>query len=174
MTIYTIGHSTRTLDEFVALLKESGIETVVDIRSAPSSRRFPHFDGDALAQSLAAHRIRYEYLPELGGHRKIDKHTAPDVNAFWTNRSFHNYADYAMSGEFSDGLKRLIAIGRASRTAIMCAEAVWWRCHRRIVADYLIDAGVPVRHILGPGQIKDAEMTASARHCGSALRYAAI
>ena len=160
---FTIGHSTRPTEEFVALLKAAEVQLVVDVRTVPRSRTNPQFNHDVLPVSLATHGVAYEHLPELGGLRGLQRNVSPDVNAFWDNASFHNYADYAMSAEFRSGLEKLRELGRATRSTVMCAEAVWWRCHRRIVADYLISAGEEVLHILGPGHIEPAHMTPAAR-----------
>ena len=159
--IYTIGHSTRPIDEFIALLRASAIKIVVDVRTVPRSRTNPQYEGDALRTSLAEAGIAYEHLPALGGLRGRSRETPPAQNAFWENESFHNYADYAMTDAFRDGLRKLRAIARGRRTAIMCSEAVWWRCHRRIIADYLLHAGVPVNHIVG-ARVAPAQMTAAA------------
>ncbi len=126
------------------------------------SRANPEFNRDRLPESLAAFQIGYDYIAALGGLRCKDRTLPRDLNGFWTNTSFHNYADYALSGEFHDGLERLIAEGRRRRSAIMCAEAVWWRCHRRIVADYLIAGGEAVFHIMGNGRIEPAHLSEGA------------
>ena len=169
--LYTIGHSTRTLEEFVSLLRDSDIRFVADIRSAPSSRKYPWFDGDALSKALSQRQISYSHIPALGGHRPKSRTIDPDVNAFWDNQSFHNYADYAMTPDFRVGLDELIGIRQRSVTAMMCSEAVWWRCHRRIVTDYLIARGIDVRHILSSTKAATAEMTLAAQSAGDALRY---
>ena len=160
--IYTIGHSTRPIDEFIALLRASAIEIVVDVRTVPRSRTNPQYERDALRASVAEAGIAYEHLPALGGLRGRSRETPPAQNAFWENESFHNYADYAMTDAFRDGLRELREIARGRRTAIMCSEAVWWRCHRRIIADYLLHAGVPVNHIVGAQRVEPAAMTAAA------------
>ena len=159
---YSIGHSTRSLEEFAALLTESGIARVVDIRKIPKSRTNPQFNGDTLAGSLFGSGISYEHIAGLGGLRGKGRRVPRDVNALWTNESFHNYADYALSAEFQEGLAHLLDIGRQQRCAIMCAEAVWWRCHRRIVTDYLIAAGDPVFHIMGQNRVEQARLTPGA------------
>jgi uncharacterized protein (DUF488 family) len=133
---FTIGHSTRPIAEFVELLRESEIQLVVDVRTVPRSRTNPQFNRDVLPITLAEFGIDYEHIAQLGGLRAKSATVPPSVNAFWQNYSFHNYADYAMSDEFESGLMRLRELGHAKQTAIMCAEAVWWRCHRRIIADY--------------------------------------
>jgi len=134
-SFFTIGHSTRPISEFIDLLTASEIGIVVDVRTVPRSRTNPQYDREALPESLSGFQIAYEHVAELGGLRARAKDIAPDVNAFWQNPSFHNYADYAMSGGFRSGLARLLDLGRVRRCAVMCAEAVWWRCHRRIIAD---------------------------------------
>lgn len=163
LPFYTIGHSTRTLDEFVALLNAAKVELVLDIRTVPKSRTNPQYNRDVLPESLAAFRIGYEPLAALGGLRGKARTVPADVNGLWQNQSFHNYADYALSDAFRRGLERLIALGRERRTAMMCAEAVWWRCHRRIVADYLLAEGETVLHIMGDGRIEPATLTPAAR-----------
>jgi len=128
MRIWTVGHSTRTIDEFVSLLKANEIKILADVRAWPGSKRYPQFNKDALAESLSAHGIRYEHFPELGGKRK----SKPDSrNTAWRNASFRGYADYMETEEFQKGIERLRDVAaQAGPTAIMCAEAVWWRCHR--------------------------------------------
>ncbi len=159
---FTIGHSTRSIEEFVALLRAAGVKLVVDVRTVPRSRTNPQFNRDVLPASLSPHGVAYEHLPELGGLRGPQRDISPETNAFWENASFHNYADYAMSEEFHSGVEKLRALGHDARSAVMCAEAVWWRCHRRIIADYLVAAGEEVWHILGPGHIEPARMTPAA------------
>lgn len=159
---FTIGHSDRSLPAFEALLQEAGVRQVVDIRRLPGSRAHPQFDSDALRDALGASGIGYEYAAALGGRRGRDPHVPDGVNALWRNRSFHNYADYALSGAFRAGLDALLAIGRERASTVMCAEAVWWRCHRRIVADYLLARGERVFHIMGEGRIEPAQLTAGA------------
>jgi uncharacterized protein (DUF488 family) len=134
----------------------------VDIRKIPASRANPQFNGASLADSLAAAGISYEHAAALGGLRKRDRGVPPDVNGLWTNGSFHNFADYAHSAEFRAGLDRLVEAGRDRPTAIMCSEAVWWRCHRRIVADHLIARGETVLHILAQGRVEPARLTPGA------------
>jgi uncharacterized protein (DUF488 family) len=160
---FTVGHSTRPSEEFVALLRIAEVELVVDVRTAPRSRTNPQFNRDVLPASLAPHDIAYAHLPTLGGLRGLQRDVSPDVNAFWDNANFHNYADYAMGEEFHSGLESLRQLGRTTRLSIMCAEAVWWRCHRRIIADYLLAAGEEVFHILGPSHIEPAHLTPAAR-----------
>ena len=173
MSLYTVGHSTRSLDEFIALLREYGIACVVDVRSIPRSGRFPHFNGDALAPALQAANVGYRHMPGLGGRRGRAKGT-PSRNTFWREEGFRNFADYAEGSAFATALAELRVLAREQLVAIMCAEAVWWRCHRRIISDYLVAAGEKVRHIMGPGKIEIATLTPEARALpGGALRYAA-
>jgi uncharacterized protein (DUF488 family) len=159
---FTVGHSTRTIPEFVALLKTAAVQLVVDIRTVPRSRTNPQFNGYTLGAQLAPFQIGYEQSAELGGLRGRVSTIPTEVNGFWTNQSFHNYADYAMSDEFRDGLERLVSLGRERRLAMMCSEAVWWRCHRRIVADHLLARGEAVFHLMGDSRIESAHLTAGA------------
>ncbi len=158
---FTIGHSTRTIEEFVELLSASEVRLVVDVRTIPRSRTNPQYNRDSLPASLSGFQIGYEHIAELGGLRS-KKSVDPQANGFWQNKSFHNYADYALSEPFHDGLMRLLEIGTQTRCAIMCAEAVWWRCHRRIIADYLLTRGEQVFHILGKGHVELARITPGA------------
>jgi uncharacterized protein (DUF488 family) len=160
---FTIGHSTRPIDEFLELISSVRIQLVVDVRTVPKSRTNPQYNSASLAKALAKSEISYEHLAALGGLRGRSRNVSADVNAFWENRSFHNYADYALNEEFRSGLTALRDWGHIAQTAIMCAESVWWRCHRRIIADHLIAAGETVFHILGPGHIDQAQLTSAAR-----------
>jgi uncharacterized protein (DUF488 family) len=160
---FTIGHSTRPIEEFTALLTAAETQLVVDVRTVPRSRTNPQFNRDALPASLAARGIAYEHLAALGGLRGIQRDVSPAVNAFWENASFHNYADYAMSEEFRSGLRTLRDLGKTARACVMCAESLWWRCHRRIIADHLIAAGEDVFHILGEDHIERAHLTPAAQ-----------
>jgi uncharacterized protein (DUF488 family) len=159
---FTIGHSTRPLAEFIALLREAQVALLVDVRLFPRSRTNPQYNQDTLPQALAACQIGYEHIAALGGRRGKSE-MAPSVNGFWQHASFHNYADYAMTETFRAALKRLRVLGHARTCAMMCAEAVWWRCHRRIIADYLLAAGETVLHIMSPGHIVPAQITQSAQ-----------
>jgi uncharacterized protein (DUF488 family) len=171
---YTIGHGTRPVGEFIDLLRGVEVTLVADVRTVPRSRANPQYNRDALPGSLAACGIAYEHLAALGGLRRRDRDVAPDVNAFWQNESFHNYADYAMGDGFRAGLAHLRELGRNRRCAVMCAETLWWRCHRRIISDYLLAAGGAVFHVLGPGHVEAASMNAAARpRPGGALVYPA-
>jgi uncharacterized protein (DUF488 family) len=162
-TIFTIGHSTRPLAEFVTLLHEVRIDLLVDVRSIPRSRTNPQFNTDVLPDSLAAAGIDYRHLPALGGLRHRRKDAAPSQNMLWQNKAFRNYADYAATDAFRAGLEELRVLACDHRCAIMCAEAVWWRCHRRIVADYLLAGGIPVVHIMGHDKVSPATLTPGAR-----------
>jgi len=156
---FTIGHSTRSVGEFVDLLKPQEINIVVDVRAIPRSRANPQYSAANLSRALSEFEIGYEHIAALGGLRGKKRDVPADVNAFWKNRSFHNYADYAMGDEFRSGLARLRETGHVTTCAIMCAEAVWWRCHRRIIADYLLAAGETVFHILGTNHVAPARLT---------------
>jgi uncharacterized protein (DUF488 family) len=173
LPIFTIGHSTRTIEDFVALLRAGEVATVVDIRSVPRSRTNPQFNPDSLAEALAPFQIAHARIAALGGLRKRSPEVQPEANGFWSNRSFHNYADYALSAEFRAGLAELEALAGERRCAIMCAEAVWWRCHRRIVADYLLSEGLEVFHLMGEGRVEPAKMTPGAVAAADGLRYPA-
>jgi uncharacterized protein (DUF488 family) len=163
LTIWTIGHSTRPVGELAALLGQAPVALLVDIRSVPRSRTNPQFNSDALPGPLATAGISYRHMPALGGLRSRRRDGLPSPNALWRSDGFRNFADYAITSPvFRAGLAELIALASEQRTAIMCAEAVWWRCHRRIVADYLLAAGLAVLHILGPGHIEPARLTPGA------------
>jgi uncharacterized protein (DUF488 family) len=159
---YTIGHSTHSVMGFIALLREAQSDVVADVRTVPRSAANPQFNKDTFATALADHGIGYRHLLSLGGLRGRQRDVGPSQNSFWRNDSFRNYADYAMTPAFSAGLWELRALGRGHHPAIMCAEAVWWRCHRRIISDYLITAGAAVYHILSHGNIELAEVTIGA------------
>jgi len=156
--IFTIGHSTRELDELIALLRENGVERLADVRRYPGSRRFPHFCRDALSQSLPEHGIEYVHVPELGGRRK----PLPDSpNAAWRNEQFRAYADHMATDEFRGAVDALLASPK--RTCVMCAEAVPWRCHRNLLADELTRRGIEVFHILAPRSIQQHVLNSIAR-----------
>ena len=161
--VYTIGHSTRSIEEFVTLLKQVDVTLLVDVRSIPRSRAVPRFNGDTLPDTLAAHGIGYRHLASLGGRRHPKKGAPPSANTYWKVDAFRSYADYAATAPFREGLNELLALADQERCAIMCAEAVWWRCHRRIIADYLRAAGVRVEHIMGEGKVVPAELTPGAQ-----------
>jgi uncharacterized protein (DUF488 family) len=172
-TFFTIGHSTRPLDAFVELLQAAKVELVADVRTVPRSRTNPQYNQDSLPESLKPFHIAYRHFPALGGLRPKARDIAPRTNAFWRNGSFHNYADYAMSDTFRAGLAELRQAGATKRSAIMCAETLWWRCHRRIITDYLIAAGDTVFHILGERHIESASLTPAARPAAGSLAYPA-
>ncbi len=155
--IYTIGHSTRPIEEFVDILRGAGVTQLIDIRSHPRSRTNPQYNLDPLPETLAQYQISHVYLKDLGGRRPRQQAVDPAVNSFWQNQSFHNYADYATTEPFQTGLGELLALCAGKSSAVMCSEAVWWRCHRRIVADYLLHKGYTVYHLMGPGRIESAK-----------------
>jgi uncharacterized protein (DUF488 family) len=161
-TIFTIGHSTRSVAELVALLREAGVDLLVDVRSVPRSRTNPQFNTDALPQALSSTGIDYRHIRALGGLRHKPKDAPPSPNTLWRNQPFRNYADYAMTEPFREGLAELRGLAEHHVCAIMCAEAVWWRCHRRLVADYLLAEGADVRHIMGHGKVEPARLTPGA------------
>ena len=146
----------------MALLRQAEVALVADIRKMPRSRTNPQFNETALPQALAGFGIGYEHVASLGGLRGKTAATAPQINGFWTNKSFHNYADYALTEPFQTSLAYLLDAGRKRRCTLMCSEAVWWRCHRRIVADYLIANGRAVFHIMGEGRLAPARLTPGA------------
>jgi uncharacterized protein (DUF488 family) len=156
---FTIGHSTRPVAEFIEMLTPAHVKMIADVRTIPRSRTNPQYNSEIFSNSLEHAGIGYEHLAELGGLRGKRPDVPREVNAFWKNDSFHNYADYALSEPFARGLARLRALGAERRCAIMCAEAVWWRCHRRIIADYLIAAGEAVFHILSGDRTEPARLT---------------
>ena len=168
--VFTIGHSTRTLDELVALLRAFDVAIVADVRTVPRSRRNPQFDTDALRRSLAERGLRYVHLPELGGLRHPRKDSP---NTGWRNASFRGFADYMASEKFAAGLERLRALAGEGRVALMCAEAVPWRCHRSLIADALSVRDAEVRHITSARQASPHRMTPFARVEGSVVFYPA-
>jgi uncharacterized protein (DUF488 family) len=169
--IWTIGHSTRTIDAFISLLEVHGIKVLADVRSLPGSRRCPQFNREILADSLSKAGIRYEHFPELGGRRKAKRDSK---NIAWRNKSFRGYADYMETDEFHNGVERLLDLAtRAGPTAIMCAEAVWWRCHRALISDYLKARGIEVIHIFDTNKSELHPFTSAARIVNGKLSYAA-
>ena len=170
MKIWTIGHSTRTIDEFISLLQANQIRLLVDVRSLPGSKRYPQFNKEALADSLGKTGIRYDHFPELGGRRKAKPESK---NTAWRNASFRGYADYMETEEFRKGFERLLDLaGGAGPTAIMCAEAVWWRCHRSLISDYLKARRIEVMHILDANKTQPHPYTSAARVVNGKLSYA--
>ena len=167
--IWTVGHSTRTIDVFISLLEENGIKLVADVRSLPGSKRYPQFNRETLAKSLTEHGIRYEHFPELGGRRKAKKDSH---NTAWRNASFRGYADHMETEEFRRGIERLFDLAnKFGPAAIMCAEAVWWRCHRALISDYLKTRGVEVVHIVDAKKIESHPFTSAARIVDGELKY---
>jgi uncharacterized protein (DUF488 family) len=169
-TIWTIGHSTRSAAEFLALLTGNDVEALADVRRFPGSRKYPHFNVEPLAHTLGEAGIRYVPFPELGGRRK----PLPDSrNTAWRNDAFRGYADYMQTREFAVGIERLSALASAKRTAIMCSEAVWWRCHRGLLADWFKAHGVRVLHILDARHVVEHPWTSAARVTEGELDYRA-
>src|SRR5262245_1853399 len=169
MTIWTIGHSTRPLDEFVTILEAHTIEVVVDVRRFPGSRRLPQFNSDSLEHDLSKHDIAYRWIPALGGRRRSSDGSADTA---WRHPAFRAYAEYATTEEFAEGLFELMMIAGGLRTAIMCAEVLWWRCHRRIIADVLTSFGVNVEHLRDEKPGERHRLAPPARLVGGALTYA--
>jgi uncharacterized protein (DUF488 family) len=170
LVIHTIGHSTHPIEEFVEMLRSFGIERLIDVRTIPRSRHNPQFNHQELARSLHNRAISYRHLKSLGGLRHARKDS---VNTGWHNSSFRGYADYMQTPEFEEGLAGLIALAREKVSAILCAEAVPWRCHRSLIADALVVRGIEVRHILGTGNARPHELTPFARVTGIAITYPA-
>lgn len=160
--IFTIGHSTRTLGELIGLLREAGVDLLVDVRSFPRSRANPQFNIEALPAALAAAGVDYRHVKDLGGRRGRQDLGRPSPNGFWRSASFRNYADFALTPPFRAALAELLGLGRKHTCAIMCAEAAWQRCHRQIIADWLLAAGVDVRHIVDAGRIEPARLNPGA------------
>lgn len=160
---FTIGHSTRRPGTVVEMLRDADIGLLADVRHFPRSRRHPEFNIETFPDLLSRSGIAYRHLPALGGRRSKQQGIDPAINGFWREAGFHNYADYALGPEFAAGLAELVALAARQRVAIMCAEAVWWRCHRRIITDHLLLAGHAVTHLLSPGQANPATPTPSAR-----------
>lgn len=167
-TIWTIGHSTRTLAEFLELLAEHDIQVLVDVRTFPGSRKYPQFNKESMGESLPAAGVEYLHAPELGGRRK-PREDSP--NSAWRHPSFRAYADYMETQPFRDGVRRLEEIAASRRTCIMCSEAVWWRCHRSLISDCLKSRSWDVRHIVGPGAVKEHPYTQPARIQDGELTY---
>jgi uncharacterized protein (DUF488 family) len=168
ITVWTVGHSTHTWEKFRELLRAHEIQVLVDVRSFPGSRRYPQFNREALSESLAKLGIEYKHEPRLGGRRtpRADSH-----NTAWRNASFRGYADYMESEQFKAGVDELLEVAAKARTAVMCAEAVWWRCHRSLIADYLKAAGYTVIHILDQKKTEEHPFTSAARIVKGELSY---
>ncbi|MCU4297272.1 DUF488 domain-containing protein [Brevibacterium permense] len=161
--LLTVGHSNRELNEFIELLTGTGTEVVVDVRKLPGSTKNPWFNADTLESDLAEVGFELRRLEGLTGRRPVSRTVPFDVNAWWQNRSFHNYADHCLSSAFRTDLETLIGWSTEARCAILCSEAVWWRCHRRILADQLLARDLPVAHVLGQGHIDAAKLSEGAR-----------
>ena len=167
-TIYTIGHSTRSLEDFIALLRAFSIEMLADVRSYPGSRRFPHFNKENLIKELPLNNINYVHLASLGGRRKSLVHSK---NSAWKNVAFRGYADYMETDEFKKAIEELKGIACKYQVAIMCSEAVWWRCHRSMIADYLKAEGWKVLHIINNKKSEEHPYTAPVKIIGGKLFY---
>jgi uncharacterized protein (DUF488 family) len=167
-TVWTIGHSTHSIEEFIQLLDDCSIRVLADVRMFPGSRRYPQFNKDKLSESLAKAKIKYNHLGELGGRRRV---RADSPNTAWRNKAFRAYADYMMTAEFNQGIRRLLEIASRKRTAIMCAEVLWWRCHRALIGDYLKAQSIKVVHILGIGKTQEHPFTSAARIIDGRLSY---
>ena len=170
---FTIGHSTRSVEEVADLLQAVGADMIVDVRKMPRSRSNPQFNSDTFPAALAERQIGYRHIATLGGLRGRQASFETSPNTLWRNKSFRNYADYALTPPFSEGLGELIDLGRERTCAIMCAEVLWWRCHRRIIADYLLADGAAVFHILSLHDVKPASITAGAEQISEGLLYRA-
>jgi uncharacterized protein (DUF488 family) len=171
LSVWTIGHSTLAIEDFIGRLDSFEIQLLADVRSYPGSRRYPHFNKENLEASLAIAEIRYLHLPELGGRRRA----RPDSqNVAWRNDSFRGYADYMETKDFLEGIARLLDVARDRATAIMCSEAVWWRCHRSLISDYLKIKGVEVVHILAPNKSEPHPFTSAARIVDGKLSYRGV
>ena len=168
-TLYTIGHSTRTLEELIAALRAHQIETLVDIRAFPMSRRLPQFNRESLEKSLSTAGIRYVWMKGLGGYRKKVLDESPNIAL--RNESFRNYADYMLTAEFGHAMNELVRLAEQSRTAYMCAERVYFRCHRMLVSDWLVAHGHEVLHVDAEGPVKPHRLTAEARMIEGQLIY---
>jgi uncharacterized protein (DUF488 family) len=170
---FSIGHSTRTIEELIEILTEAGVTCVADVRRMPMSRRYPHFNGDRLAKSLSDAAIAYHHLPALGGRRSAPKDRV-SRNTLWRVAAFRHYADYAETPPFVEALGELERLAQKRPTAYMCAEAVWWRCHRRLITDYLLVRGWNIIHLIAPGKHEAASLTPGAiAHSDGTIEYPA-
>jgi len=171
LSIWTIGHSTLAIEEFIERLRTFEIELLGDVRSFPGSRRYPQFNKESLHSSLTESGIHYQHLRELGGRRRV----RPDsLNIAWRNESFRAYADYMETKEFREGIEQLLAMAADQRVAIMCSEALWWRCHRSLISDYLKVKGVKVMHIMGIKKSESHPFTSAARVVNGELSYRGV
>ena len=169
--LWTVGHSTRESEELFKALRSFEINVLVDVRSFPGSRRYPQFNKEQLKTSLAAAGIEYHHFPELGGRRGA---RSDSRNIAWRNKMFRGYADYMETEEFHAGIARLLEVARKGRTAIMCAEAVWWRCHRSLISDYLKAKGMDLTHIMAAGKSEPHPFTSAARIVNGELSYRGV
>lgn len=169
--LWTIGHSTLPIELLIEALRSFEIKVLADVRSFPGSRRQPQFNKDQLKISLAAAGVEYQHYPELGGRRNA---SADSLNMAWRNKMFRGYADHMETDEFRLGIARLVDVARARRTAIMCAEAVWWRCHRSLISDFLKSDGVEVTHIMAAGKSEPHPFTSAARIVNGELSYRGV
>src|SRR6266404_1635587 len=169
--LWTVGHSTRSIEDFVEALRSFEIKVLADVRSYPGSKRYPQFNQENLRASLTEAAIDYQHFPELGGRRRAN----PDsLNMAWRNESFRGYADYMETEGFRDGILGLLEIARVSKTAVMCSEAVWWRCHRSLISDYLKAKGIEVNHIMRTGKSEPHPFTSAARIVNGELSYRGV
>ena len=166
--IWTIGHSTKTFDDFVSILKKADIELIADIRSLPGSRKFPQFNKENLALALPANKINYIHIPKLGGRRKVSKDSH---NTAWRHPAFRGYADYMETNDFLSGIEELTSLAEMQKTAMMCAEALWWRCHRSMISDYLKLTGWKVLHIISNNKVEEHSYTGPAKIVNGKLYY---
>ena len=171
LEVWTVGHSTRAIDELIEALQSFEIAVLVDVRSYPGSRRYPQFNKANLKDSLEAAGIEYVHKPQLGGRRPARKDS---TNLAWRNESFRGYADYMETESFRQAIEDLLGLAREHRTAVMCAEAVWWRCHRALISDYLKARGIIVTHILAAGKSESHPYTSVARIVNGELSYKAL
>jgi uncharacterized protein (DUF488 family) len=166
--VLTIGHSNRTIEDFLGMLKAHGVQLLVDVRTVPRSRHNPQFNRETLPGSLAAEAIEYRHMPGLGGLRHARKDS---INTGWRNDSFRGYADYMQTPEFAENIRELLALEAARRVAVMCAESVPWRCHRSLIADALTARGIPVEHIMSATKANPHKLTSFARVDGERVTY---
>jgi uncharacterized protein (DUF488 family) len=170
--LFSIGHSTHPFERFLSLLTEHGIQVLADIRRFPGSRKYPHFSRDNLSVSLPEAGIEYQWLPALGGRRGKSA-AGTSKNLGFRSESFRNYADYMLTQEFRDGIQQLLTVAGEKRTALMCSESVFWRCHRRLVSDYLLVQGITVQHIMPSGELQPHGLTKEAVVTGGEVTYPA-
>jgi uncharacterized protein (DUF488 family) len=171
LEMWTVGHSTRAIEDFIEALASFEIKALADVRSYPGSKRYPQFNKENLKTSLKQVGIDYEHFPELGGRRRARPNS---LNVAWRNESFRGYADYMETESFRDGIRRLLEIARVSRTAVMCSEAVWWRCHRSLISDYLKAKGIEVNHIIRIGKAEAHPFTSAAGIVNGELSYRGV